>query len=163
MVSDRVGPTHQGTPYIGIPIIIAAIIWGPMWEGQRVDAYCDNMAVVAAVTSRYCQDATLMQMLWGLFFIEAHYQFKITATHIPGQHNELADNLSRNRLVDFLRKKTGALPTTSNVPVSFLQWLLNPKLEWTSQAWMRQFATFVRNINKQDLSNGIAQVLRILC
>ena len=127
-----------------IPIIIAAIIWGPKWEGQKVDAYCDNMAVVAAVTSRYCQDATLMQMLWGLFFIEAHYQFKISATHIPGQHNELADDLSRNRLVDFLRKKTGALPTASNVPVSFLQWLLNPKLEWTSQAWMRQFATFVR-------------------
>ena len=51
MVSDRVGPTHQGTPYSGIPIIIAAIIWGPKWEGQRVDAYCDNMAVVADGTA----------------------------------------------------------------------------------------------------------------
>ena len=69
-----------------IPILIAAFIWGPKWESQRVNAYCDNMAVVAAVKSRYYQDSTLMQKLRGLFFIEAHYQFKITVTHIPGQH-----------------------------------------------------------------------------
>ena len=25
-----------------ISILIATILWGPKWEGQRVDAYCDN-------------------------------------------------------------------------------------------------------------------------
>ena len=35
-----------------------------------------------------------MQTLRHLFFVEARYQFKILATHIPGVHNTLADDLS---------------------------------------------------------------------
>ena len=42
-----------------------------------------------------------MQMLRG-FFVEAHYQFKITSRHLAGQHNDLADDLSRDRLTAFL-------------------------------------------------------------
>ena len=30
-----------------IPIIIGAVVWGKIWKGSRVVAYCDNSAVVA--------------------------------------------------------------------------------------------------------------------
>ena len=107
-------------------------------------AFCDNAAVVFILNSRYCQDKTMMQMLRCLFFIEAFFDYKLSACHIAGQHNDLADDLSRDRQADFLKKKRDARPIPTNIPISFLQWLLHPTMEWTSPAWMKQFTTFVR-------------------
>ena len=53
-----------------VPIIIAAVIWGPEWKGQLVCAHCDK-AVVDVLGSRSCKDKDLMQMLRSLFFLEA--------------------------------------------------------------------------------------------
>ena len=125
-----------------IPILIAAVVWGDSWQGCKVKAHCDNQAVVAVLNSRYSKDQVLMQMLRCLFFIEAKRQFKLTAVHVPGVHNDLADDLSRNRLSTFLAKKPDADCTTI-IPVSLLQWLTNSKLEWTSPVWMQQFTTFM--------------------
>ena len=85
-----------------VPIMVAAVIWGRKWRGCRVTALCDNSAVVAVLNSRYAQDRMLMQMLRCLFFIEAQCQCTIVASHIPGRHNDLADDLSRNRANIFL-------------------------------------------------------------
>ena len=78
-----------------IPVLIAAVIWGKKWKKYSVVANCDNEAVVVILNSRYSKDPHLMHMLRTLFFIEAWYQFKITARHIPGTLNTQADYLSR--------------------------------------------------------------------
>ena len=39
-----------------------------------------------------------------LFFLEVWFEFELTATHLPGRMNTLADDLSRNRLSHFLSK-----------------------------------------------------------
>ena len=49
-----------------------------------------------------------MQRLRCLFFVEARHQFQLTAIHVPGVENDLADDLSRDRLVSF-RAKSGEL------------------------------------------------------
>ena len=72
-------------------------------------------AVVAVLNSRYEQDRMLMQMLQCLFFNEAQCQCTIVASHIPGQHNDLADDLSRNWANIFLSKRltpVGYLPSS---------------------------------------------------
>ncbi len=84
-----------------IPIVIAAVIWGEQLKGKRVLARCDNTAVVAVLNTRYAKDVVLMRILRCLFVVEAHFQFSLTSTHIPGVHNVLADDLSRNRLPSF--------------------------------------------------------------
>ena len=127
-----------------IPVIITAVVWGKEWRGCRVVANSDNSAVVEVLNSRCCQDQALMQMLRCLFFIEAKGQFYIEAKHVPGVDNELADDLSRDNLSSFLAKKPSAEPTSTVIPVSLLQWLLHPNLEWTSPVWMRLFNIFVR-------------------
>ena len=127
-----------------IPILIAAIIWGKHWKGHRVTAFCDNMAVVSVLNSRSCQDKVMMQMLRGLFFIEASLQFKLSACHVAGIRNELADDLSRDRLSAFRARKQDALPDPTSIPISSLQWLLHPNLEWTSPSWMTLFSTSVQ-------------------
>lgn len=126
-----------------VPIIIAAVIWGESWRGGRVLAHCDNVAVVAVINSRCCRDGRLMQLLRCLFFIEAHFQFRLTATHIPGVENDLADDLSRNNIVQFLEKSKLANPNPSTIPPSLLQWLLHPNMDWTCPSWTRLFSSSV--------------------
>ena len=124
-----------------IPIIIAAVIWGEEWSGGRVQACCDNSAVVAIMNSRYSRENHMMRMLRCLFFVETRYQFRISAAHIPGIHNNLADDLSRNR-VGAVKEKAGMELYPSPIHPSILQWLLHPGLDWLSPSWMELFNTF---------------------
>ncbi len=141
--SERTAHLHIAAKEL-IPIVIAAVIWGTAWKGGRVVARCDNAAVVAVVNSRYSRDAHLMQMLRCLFFIEAHFQFQMEATHIPGTENILADDLSRGRQTSFRQKISSCDPEPSIVPPSLLQWLLHPQLDWTSPSWMELFNSFAQ-------------------
>ena len=46
-----------------IPIMIAVMIWGNEWQGSTILVYCDNEAVVAILSSRYCKEPRLVHML----------------------------------------------------------------------------------------------------
>ena len=127
-----------------IPIVIAAAIWGQYWQGCSVVSYCDNMAVVAVLNSRYSRERTLMQLLRYLFFIEAYCQFQLSAVHLPGELNTCADDLSRDRLAAFRSRVQQADRHPSPFPASLLQWLLQQQMDWTSHSWMQQFTTFVK-------------------
>ena len=72
-----------------------------------------------------------MQMLRCLLFLEAYCQFTLSALHLPGVNNGLADDLSRNRLSCFLQKIRVHQLTESVIPDSLLQWLLHPQMDWT--------------------------------
>ena len=85
-----------------------------------------------------------MQLLRCLFFIEAHFQFHLRAIHLPGARNAPADDLSRNRLSAFLERVPEANPLPSPVPPSLLQWLLYPRLDWTSPTWTQLFISSVQ-------------------
>ena len=58
-----------------------------------------------------------MHMLCSLFFFEASLGFILSAKHIPGSQNDIADDLSKNRLSSFFTKVPYAdvLPT-ANTP-----------------------------------------------
>ena len=103
---DRTAGWHIAAKEL-VPIIIASVIWGHLWRGCRVLARCDNQSVVSVVNSQYSKDARLMHMLRCLFFIEAHHQFKVGATHIPGSDNTRADDLSRDNCARFLATPPG--------------------------------------------------------
>ena len=93
-------------------ILLAAAAWGDRWYGTRVQWFCDNYAAVRVVSSRSCQDQSLMHLLCCLFMFEARYQFQVVASHIPGVDNTLADDLSRDRL-----SIKGSRDGTSPVPL----------------------------------------------
>ena len=127
-----------------LPVIIAAAIWGHEWAGKWVVSNCDNQAVVAVLNSRYSREKDLMQLLRCLFFLEAHFQFQLSAYHLPGILNDCADDLSRNHLSSFQAKMPMADTYSSSIPPSLLQWLLHPDLSWTSPIWIQLFNSFVR-------------------
>jgi len=91
---------------------------------------CDNQAVVAVLNSQYSREKDLMQLLRCLFFLEAHFQFQLSAYHLPGILNDSADDLSRNHLSSFQTKMPMADTYHSSIPPSLLQWLLHPAVQF---------------------------------
>ena len=127
-----------------LPIILAGIVWGRKWRGLHVKSYCDNQAVVAVMQSRYSRDNELMHLLCSLFFIEAMYGFQITAVHVPGSHNILADDLSHNRLPSFLSKAPTAMdPEPTPIPEGIMDLLGSAQGDWSSESWTSAFSSFL--------------------
>ena len=76
-------------------IVVAAKIWANNWANQKIQIFCDNMAVVEVLTTGKTRDSTLATCARNLWLIAALYNINFTFSHIPGADNSLADLLSR--------------------------------------------------------------------
>ena len=112
-----------------------------MARPRHIQCFCDNEAVVHVVASRYSKSTDLMHLLHCLFFFEAYYQLHITAMHVPGCKNALADDLSRNCVSSFPLQAPHMPPRPVLLPA--LDLLLNPAMDWSSAAWIELIRTIV--------------------
>ncbi|XP_065189453.1 uncharacterized protein LOC135820075 [Sycon ciliatum] len=94
------------------PICIACATWGDQWCRKRIRFHTDNEAVAAVLKSGTSRCPNVMSLLRQLFFICAEGNFMVTARHIPGTTNILADALSRQ---DFKRFHS-CHPTAAHMP-----------------------------------------------
>ena len=115
-----------------IPIVLAAALWGERWSGKSVRVQCDNAAVVAVINSGSSKDQEVMHLLRCLVFVAAKFNFIVSAVHIPGAQNQLADALSRNNALYFLSNYPQALPVPSPIPNALIDLLMGSKPDWTS-------------------------------
>ena len=120
-----------------MPIVLAAVLWGPHWAGWHVVFHTDNMAVVHGVKNLNATDNLLCMLLRCLYFYAAYYRFTFTAQHIPGVDNVAADALSRNKLSLF-RSLFPQVPRYA-IPGNIAQLLLSQVPDWSSASWMSQF------------------------
>ena len=93
-----------------IPITLACALWGSNWKGTRIKVNCDNEAVVAVLNSGYSWDPFLMDLLRCIFFFNARFNFRLSAQHIPGHLNVLADAIFWNNASYFLSSYSQAIP-----------------------------------------------------
>ena len=128
-----------------LPIVFAAAIWGKEWEEKPILCRCDNEAVVNTGTSR---NPVAMGLMCCLFFISAKYNLLLSAAHIAGTANGLADALSRNNLPSFLSNYPQANPLGTTVPDSLVNLLVGSKPDWTSPSWSSMFSS-IFNHNPQ--------------
>ena len=127
-----------------IPILLACAVWGSHWHGTTVRANCDNEAVVTVINSGYSKEPFLSHLLRCIFFFSAKYDFLLTAAHIPGRLNTLADAISRDNAASFLSLYPQANRQATPIPPEFITKLLLEKPDWTSNAWTLWFhSTFV--------------------
>ena len=68
-------------------------------EGHIGESQRNNEAVVTVINSGYSRYSFLMHVLRCIFFFSATFDFNLTAAHIPGCYNTLADAISRNKHV----------------------------------------------------------------
>ena len=77
------------------PIVVAAHLWGPQWTSRRVEFLCDNMSVVAVLSSGTSREGNLMILLRYLALLAVRHSFSFTASSVRGKANPVADALSR--------------------------------------------------------------------
>ena len=76
-------------------IVVAVKFWAPVLQHQRFIISCDNEAAVTVINSGSTRDPFMQRCLRELWFLSALHDFDIRTRHIPGEHNLLADALSR--------------------------------------------------------------------
>lgn len=119
-----------------VPIVIAAVLWGPRWASGHVCFHCDNEAVVSVIENRQAHHPLLRQLLRCLFFYAVIYKFHFSARHIPGAQNSIADAISRNKLDSLSSLIPQAVQVS--IPPAISAFLLAPP-EWGSPSWIVQF------------------------
>ena len=117
------------------PIVLATAIWGRAWRGHTIRVQSDNTAAVAAINNQTSTVVESAHLLRCLAFLTSHYQCNLEASHIPGQHNTLADALSRNNLELFHVLHPQAHPRPSHLPEQLVRLLVTERPDWTSQRW----------------------------
>ena len=127
-----------------VPLVAAVALWGKQWTGSTIMCKWDNVAVVTVIGSRTSRNKAVMHLLRCLFFLEASFDCHLLASHIPGVQNELADDLSRNRLTSFLQKAPPSMSPTPCLVPQYLRDLLFHAIDWTSPSWRMQFANILR-------------------
>jgi len=117
------------------PIVVATAIWGKAWQGHTIQVFSDNSAAVAAINNCTSTLQDSAHLLRCLAFLTAHYQCELVARHIPGQHNTLADALSRNNVTLFRMLHPQAHPRPTPLPEQLIRLLITERPDWTSQRW----------------------------
>ena len=76
-------------------IVVAVQFWAPKLRHRKFIVSCDNQAAVTVINSGSTKDYFMQRCLRQLWFSAAVFDFELQARHIPGDHNVLADALSR--------------------------------------------------------------------
>ena len=120
-----------------IPIVLALGLWGGMWVGKTIQLRCDNAAAVAIINSGDSRDAEAMHLRRCMAFIAAKFDLNCFASHI----NTLADELSRNKLTNFM---SDASPWPTPIPPELLDLIMVQKPDWRSPDWTRLWSSTFR-------------------
>ena len=123
-----------------LPILLASIVWGELWQGCTIRCNCDNEAIVQVINGRYARDPLLAHMLRCLFFICARHQFSIVAKHTSRKDNVAADAISRNNMQMFYLQVPNASSSPTPVPPLAVIALTSSQIDWLSQDWTNLFS-----------------------
>ena len=104
------------------------------------------MAVVAVINSSQAKDRILMHLLRCMFFVAAHLDIHLHASHVPGVENVAADALSRNCVSTFMQEVPGAEPHPTPIPQALVDMTVREQPDWTSPRWAQLFSAFCRQV-----------------
>jgi hypothetical protein len=125
-----------------VPIVIAVAIWGSHWASSHVRIRCDNMAVVDILKARSSRDPGVMHLLRCLHFFAAKHDLRLSASHIAGVDNTLADALSRNNLPLFFLSCPKAHAHPTPVPSTLWSLVVEQQPDWLSHDWRCKLRDF---------------------
>ena len=102
-----------------VTILVALRLWCTALAGTHFVIHCDNANSVFALTSGRTRNKAMQGCLWDIWFLSAAYDFELTAIHIPGRVDTVADHLSRWHLDTSQKARFEALTAdihTTRVP-----------------------------------------------
>ena len=72
-------------------VVLAIQRWAPLWANKRVFVWSDNTSTVSSINRCSPRSPKLMKCLRYVFGLSAIYNFRMTASYIPGIQNSLVD------------------------------------------------------------------------
>ncbi|KAM3940651.1 uncharacterized protein RB166_000605 [Leptodactylus fuscus] len=90
------------------PILVAVELWGQEFWDRRVCFHCDNSAVVFVINSQTAKSPPVVSLLRHLVLRCLELNVCVTARHVPGVLNSVADALSRFQFCRFRELVPGA-------------------------------------------------------
>ena len=111
-----------------LTILVGVRRWGHLWGGRHIQVRCDNTASVHSINKGSSRSPLFMQCLREIFWISTYFDFRLSAVHIRGADNFLADILSRlhsqekrQKLCEMFNSSTGVINCFNNMsPKTFL-------------------------------------------
>ena len=140
-----------------LPIVLAVATWGAQWKNKSVLCRCDNAAAVHIINASTSSDSYAMALIRCLHFLTARFNIALSACHLPGTENAIADALSRNKLSHFFSLNPQANRYPCPIPAAVINLLTKPHLDWTSQAWREMFSTIFMPPSQKILNTPIPQ------
>jgi hypothetical protein len=90
---------HQSDAHINVLeleiVYQSALRWGRYWHGQHVLVRTDNTATLAAINNGTSKSVEMMHIVERLFWLSIQFDFRLSASFVPGKSNVLADRISR--------------------------------------------------------------------
>ena len=87
-----------------------------MVAGTHLAVHSDNAETVAAINKFTARRPRVMQYVRELFSLSVTLQFRVSALHLPGKHNGLADALSRGDWARFRTLLTTWIASSQQAP-----------------------------------------------
>lgn len=92
-------------------VVLAALLWGHLWQGRRIIFRCDSQTAVATLCNMTARDKDMAWLIRVMTLSAARNGYEFRCLHIEGAHNQIADALSRggSLLSTFKQENPGVL------------------------------------------------------
>lgn len=108
--------TESSALYEIYPVAVACHVWGHLWKRKRISVLCDNQAVVHIINKGRSSAAEIMPFMRSITWSSVIHNFIMSARHVPGHLNTLADCLSRFKFQAFRSICPQACPEPVAIP-----------------------------------------------
>ena len=98
------------------PIVLAVELWGHKLVNKRIHIRTDNQSLVPVINKQTCTEPLVMILIRRLVLHCLKCNLFITASHIPGSKNLIADALSRFQMADFRKLAPRANELATPIP-----------------------------------------------
>lgn len=98
------------------PIYLACAVWGPFWCNRHVRFSCGNQAVVSIINAKSSKIPRIMDLLRPITLFTLQHNFTLTAVHLAGLQNGVADSLSHFQMERFRELAPEASPIGYPIP-----------------------------------------------
>ena len=92
--SPSLHPHHINTKELAA-VLMGALRWCHLWVGHHVIMHTDSTVTQGVINKGSARNTTCLHLLQLLASLAVDYGFTISAEHIPGHNNVLADTISR--------------------------------------------------------------------
>lgn len=108
--------TPSSALYEIYPVVVACSLWGKTWARRRISVCCDNADVVYIINKGRSSSPDIMPFVRRITWLSVIHNFILTASHVPGHKNIIADSLSRFNFQVFQTLCPRACPMPLSVP-----------------------------------------------